>query len=717
MTKHFLSIEEVAFQSNKNFGLALEGIFTEMMSKELTNKEAQDQYGDKISSVIFDFTNININADLLVLDIPIWLGPMLESFSINNGHILSHSYVFNALKNKDADDILDSIKEGSVNTFNHKTGKVTGIVSDVCKNRLILRWSDLNILEFTPQELTAVVLHEIGHATAMYEYTGHITTSNMILAALLKTSTNDSVEERKYIFKKVADIIGGNANFDGLETIKDKTVITTTVIDAYYEERVSMNGSSFYDKVTYEQVADQYCSRMGYSKHFAVALDKFENVNSRENGDYSRNKKARLSAQVFSIVTTGLFAVAGIATALLPLDPMSKAGIGSILVMYAGKLLCTEVENFNTPKLYDSCRVRLMRLREDSIIYLKNSKLSKQQIKDKLHDIEEIDKVISKYLVDDYKPIYTVIFTWFNKKKKNNQKSYELQRLLEELSANDLFLQSAKLRSLGSEGIVDYVKGMFSKNDTTNTKELIAKLIETVQKSNYRDNLSYVSKRNVVGNSPVNIVKHFNELVDYSRKHIALHNKYIDFKKNIMAVYAKAIKNNTSLRVASSEIYDLEERYINAVVKMRLLPSKELAYDDDDNTVCTTSRSHELVIYNADLNPKLKESSLYKSADRVSLGIKLSEFNELKELLLTILSNEENYEDSVEKLYASKALQNNDFKIIKEFIDGNGDTELKEIEKDLKKIIIESDKRDTYEIGGFGNLLKELTDILAKPIY
>ena len=95
--------------------------------------------------------------------------------------------------------------------------------------------------------------------------------------------------------------------------------------------------------------------------------------------------------------------------------------------------------------VYDTARVRFARIREQAIEHIKQTKMSKEDKQGVLKAIEVIDKYIDETKV--HTPLLTRLFNMFGDNKRVIDQM-ELQRQLERLAANDLFIGAARLQTV-----------------------------------------------------------------------------------------------------------------------------------------------------------------------------------------------------------------------------------------------------------------------------
>lgn len=329
----------------------------------------------------------------------------------------------------DIDKAQREFKEHLDSTVNLKTARVTGIFAKrECE--IIFEPDPFKELDFTTSEMTAILLHEIGHIFTMYEYANRLNKTNQALTFISRLLMDkEPIEKLVYNFELIGDkLVNDDKAFNGLEKITDTTVISTVIIDKIREHAKSELGFRDYDLTTSEYLADQFASRQGFGKDLATALHKIHILDERKEV-YPSNYKTQ---EILGMIALCLMPVA---FGIIP-GFAASITIAALSTYYSGH----DMKDYT----YDNARTRLLRIKEQAIEQLKVKKLNDKIAKQVLDDIKFIDKCLSE--TKGFESLWTKINTFFSKKNKNIIDMIQLQRDLEELSSNDLFIKSAKLK-------------------------------------------------------------------------------------------------------------------------------------------------------------------------------------------------------------------------------------------------------------------------------
>lgn len=433
-----LANESISFQSGR-LGREIElaiNIYIESKDKDNLFKQ--------LSRIIKDHTNLTVLVRLPTREEAKDLGLLpaaipCKEFSL--GHILINDYnkkrLTDVFKNVDANGVHELQKKFEKHlesTVDLRTAKVTGFFEELECEIILEPDIFLNDFKITSPELTAIILHEIGHLFTCFEFANRLNKTNQSLALMSKLlMEKSSIDVMSYNFRYLGEKLTNNPKvFDGLENIKDSTVLSTVIVDAIVRHSDSELGLSHYDKTTSEYLADQFASRQGYGKEIITGLSKVFTKISGPN--FSSNNDKALDT-IFVVQLTGMTIF----------NLVSLGGILASLILIPFLMLLVGVNSYSSKDYtYDTFRTRFLRIKEQLVERIKDRKLDNKAAKDILDDLKVIDDQLSS--VKDYESVFTKISLFFSKKNRDIKDGIQLQRDLEELSSNDLFIKSAKLK-------------------------------------------------------------------------------------------------------------------------------------------------------------------------------------------------------------------------------------------------------------------------------
>lgn len=366
-------------------------------------KQIRDKVGPKISIDVYsghDYFNMGVTSQ-------IWF----------NGHSGSRWYA-DPNQRIGADSEVN-IKESL--TIDLKNVTVKGEMVDNLTFKLYYTEAIMfNKKMFTDREVVGVMLHEFGHIFNTFMTLG------------------DYVWLNYYLTDGIEVLLGKKKNVYKLDILSEKAVLamvnTSAEAEAFMNDRNEENAKrvilSFLKKEPRhhltqndlianrreEQLADLFCSRLGYSKEFA----QFEFKINKYFGDPAlsgTNWVAETAKAVFAVAT-------------LPLTVLWVMGHDPLDGGRQGR--------------YDDSFTRITKIRRDMVAQLKNpGPLNRDSL---VADIAVLDDVLKEYSTNV--SFYDSLITFFRPNIRKQQQNTKMEDDLESLFHNDLFVQAFKLSKL-----------------------------------------------------------------------------------------------------------------------------------------------------------------------------------------------------------------------------------------------------------------------------
>ena len=345
-----------------------------------------------------------------------WVSPL----DLHSANVMRSDKHITHLTNADAQALLKDIHfiEGTVNLT---TGKISGDFEKLTCHITIGNsyFQKESLLEVT--EVAAILLHEIGHLMVYLEMLNRCTRTNYILAEGTKRLlTANTKEQRLVLLNNIEDLIGTNIPNKDTISLKERTEAAYHVIilDASIQQAQQQLDCNIYDARSYEQLADNYVTRLGYGRSLTMGLNK---IYQR----YGNTAYAHSSFNIFINLFTTLIT--------LPF------ALGHIL----GTVLCT-----NNPLAvsYDPPKKRILKIQQQLSNALKDRSLSKSQKQTFVNDYHAINAVLTTmyHNMDKYEFIHT-FFSFAGKRQAATIRQHEE---LEALLNNPLFTAAAELELL-----------------------------------------------------------------------------------------------------------------------------------------------------------------------------------------------------------------------------------------------------------------------------
>lgn len=387
------------------------------------NKNALEIAG--ITKIIHARTGLNLDGEYL----PHYFNASIMPPFLDARSPLT-TYLVEGLKVTSKDRLgLDHSKISDMGTIDLSKAYVTGVFSKV-RGKLYVGRPVLDLL--TDRELAAVILHEVGHNFAFFEYITHTSTLavNLNYCASELANTNDRKQRVKIIINTVKNL---NTELDDPEALADSKSIKTVlsvILESYTRRVRSGTGSNFYDFRSYEALADQFATRQGGGKDLVVALDKINTAF----GNYSHKGTFGNAYEYISEV---------IGMVSIPVMAYVSPIVGAILALFVGILL---ISPFPPEGTYDDPVARLTRVKNELVGHLKDKTLLPEYQIKLQQDIEAIDEIIDRIGKTDtfLNKVWRVLTSY----RRKNYRQIGFQQELEKLANNELFLSASKLATL-----------------------------------------------------------------------------------------------------------------------------------------------------------------------------------------------------------------------------------------------------------------------------
>ena len=431
-----LGLESIDFQ-NDDFGIKLE---TTLLSiKDYLDKKPDASRQD-VSTERFDLalsnhvkTRLGLNVEF-VFDTDC-VGAVMV-FPVNKNHVL--------LPEAMRDNYFERDQAKLTKEFNNKVGmidlanaRVTGIFTEY-KHRLYI--DILGLLKgshsqpLTASEVTAIILHELGHVFTYYELSDRLNSTNQVLAELaLSIKKPKDKAKRIYLFKELSEKLNvPSSTFDDILE-EDSTLIFGTKLFKHYSMAVStLMHDSKYDETASEQLADNFAARFKYGRHLIMGLDKLSSNWPERNNmvfylftsiDFLYSVVLRAAIIIFMIVS-GAWPMAIVLTALY-----------YIMVLSLGSR--------SKDMTYDELRIRYTRIRNQSIAIISKGIYNKEELKTLVASVHQMDAIIKD--TKSFELIYTKLSDFFFATNASAKEDIKFQQLLEGITHNELFVKSADI--------------------------------------------------------------------------------------------------------------------------------------------------------------------------------------------------------------------------------------------------------------------------------
>lgn len=313
--------------------------------------------------------------------------------------------------------------KGTLGTVDLRRGKVTGVFSEI-ESKIFVSQSLIKNDYMPIDGVAAVFLHEVGHIIGYYAYMGRLVT-NLYIAheANLRLSKANNDEVRYEQLK----ILRGRHELDTLTDDDIKAVSTNVtamnlVVTSAAEKPISGMDSAWYDSRAYEQLADQYVSKLGGQRALALGLD----IIYRRSG--AMEHKGTMTRLILGLIRFVLYIAAAIYV-----GPIAAVIIAIMAIFSTGE------------PIYDPLDKRIDKIRQQLIDRSKLRNISKDERKRIDDEIKDIDLLLKDIKV--YKPWESYIASTINFILRKNENRAKMVNELEGLVNNNLYAAANRLAS------------------------------------------------------------------------------------------------------------------------------------------------------------------------------------------------------------------------------------------------------------------------------
>ena len=429
------SLETIDFQKD-NFGGDIEAIVTKLIDEIKTGTSDAQLMKDASLKALEALIKKRLGLTVSIITNRDLASVM--PFYSNKNHIFIHKYWRG---NFDIPDQTKLLKEsvGRQGTVDLAKAKVGGIFSEYKVTVNLNFHLMVEPLNLTPAEITGVILHELGHAFGVCEYSDRLESINIALSNIATSVIDKKEKDLKFVYRELKSVNDKVTEQDVEELFSENRVIAGTKWFSVIVGTVRSNlGNDAYDRTGFEYLADSFVTRFGYGKQAVIALDKLHTFM----GDPAKSK---LGDQIFQIISLLAFIYYLAMITLMMTLGLGFITLGLIFSFFFGLILFASGDNVRD-MTYDDLKQRYIRVRNNLVERLKDREIEGDEAKVLLDDIEMIDAVIKETY--NSSTVWNKLSNFIFKSNREAKNSIQEQQLLEELASNSLFIQAAKFNYL-----------------------------------------------------------------------------------------------------------------------------------------------------------------------------------------------------------------------------------------------------------------------------
>jgi hypothetical protein len=420
-----ISQEFLKINGNKQLGALLLAKLEGLLERYRTSGFLTTSEFFDVQDIIKETTQLNIRVEYI---------PSKELvFGIFTPQQNGHSGTSSPLKTSGSTRTKEMQEKILKSTVDLEKVKVTGAFSEVPFTLIIPE--KLFTGKYTAEEITAGVLHEIGHAFFMLATLGEYTWLNYYLTdgmdVLLGKKPNkykvellnydyitQHVSDDKQREKLLADPTEKNLRRAVLEAChkSQRNHLTTNVVNGAIKRN--------------EQLADMFAMRLGFSRPLATLMDKLDRegpIGRR----YTRNRTQFVAMEVIKILKAFWYVFFSVAFASLTFG----------LSFFIGAVLLVNLPNDSRyDRRYDNPTERLMKMRRELVTQIKDASSSPTAKLSMDEDLKAIDELLDKR--NQWMSMWEAFGYMLAPGARREKDRLKHEELLETLLANDLFVQA-----------------------------------------------------------------------------------------------------------------------------------------------------------------------------------------------------------------------------------------------------------------------------------
>lgn len=434
--------EVLAFQNNDKFGAEMEAVCQKYL--DLVNSGASSKVIAEDKELSGEFTSLIKSRFKIKVELKTnsHSAAVIPNFFIPHNPITSDYFRNYAAGQKNLPGAKEIAKmvDKNLGTVSLQDATVSGWFSEQTSPIFINFRMLYKDYKLSPAEVTAVVLHEIGHIFNAIAFLNRQHTTNRVLSDLAQyLSSNKEKPDVDYVYREVKKL-DEDASRDIAEGLisGNAPVMGVTLYRLAVGTMNSLLPDDTYDRVQFESNSDVFATRFGYGEAIVTGLEKIEAVYPEKDMESFRS----VSIIKFGLMTTFFifFSIFSFMTGAAFIGALYSAF--SMLMVWVLGIITGARGKF---KIYDSIRDRYMRVRNQIVENIKDPTIDGELKANLLEQIAKVDAVLenkqnSTFFADSF-------MDTFNPRDRRAKKSIENQQKIEAMVANDLFVQAARLRT------------------------------------------------------------------------------------------------------------------------------------------------------------------------------------------------------------------------------------------------------------------------------
>lgn len=342
---------------------------------------------------------------------------------------------------QDAQKALDKALETKSIVFDLNKAVVRGLPKEY-KVQIIVNYMEAVTLGITPQELTAIILHEVGHAWTHLEYSYRNTrNTSVLLDTFMDNYRNKNKTPKESLILAYTEATG-DTSAKNLKDVKGPAVYITLARNYLGHCNKYLTGG-FHSYTDSENLADGFAARFGLGADIAQGLMKA----------HDKYKPYRYIG-VFILSSTVILYILAAIGCLIFFGPFGI--VNGVILMLTGITLIYPLyrmmfpgERVTETMTYDTVIKRFERVKNQTVKTLRESNLKKEALQSLLDSIESLERTIKAAYKrhNEWSGPIEAMIRLFNGDKVEIKR---LEQITENLMENNLHVAAAKVKLLQS---------------------------------------------------------------------------------------------------------------------------------------------------------------------------------------------------------------------------------------------------------------------------
>lgn len=325
---------------------------------------------------------------------------------------------------------LDKLKKNET-IVNTKTGSISGGYSNIAHDIIVDFYNLYKTDKLTPEEVAAIIMHEVGHCFTWIQFTNKINSLNQALYNIHSIKNKEDKDKVFTLAYTQLKSIDSTITEKQVKNMVEGNIITSSY--AYYDficrntnlRNLIVSLMAINEDFNKETLADTYAARMGFASALITGMLK-------------SYKHDRIISNIYAIFDTLIIILI---TAAIAVSGGSLVALSFLLFRFIITLLDVS-DNINNQYTYKQIKERFQKIYNEAVDSIKDID-NKDFKREQLQSLRILRGMIDKLPKDA--GLLSKIYLALNEDSRYF-KAYEYQQdVLEKLASNELFVKAIEL--------------------------------------------------------------------------------------------------------------------------------------------------------------------------------------------------------------------------------------------------------------------------------